>query len=474
MSKEYIKNVLQKFDDHLNIDFNNRIIFSGKFGIGKSYFLNEFFIDENYEKKYFSIFLNPVNYSIASNEDVFELIKFDILFQILSKDVLNFENLKFSNGNLLYQYFSNKFLEEFISNANLIGENVMEVQASGSFGLFKNLGKLIEKLSEVGIEDFKKFKDQIEKNPELEIINKFFEEQKNKLGSFYESNAITQLIYELIKNIEELTGKKTVLIIDDLDRIDPEHIFRILNVFSAHVRENENKFGIEKVILVCDLKNIESIYHHFYGEQADFFGYINKFYSIEPYEYTNKEYSEKFKSEYYSEKFTDHENIRMLRFLFSDAISKQFITTRQLFNTDFSKNAVSRYYENFFRRSLSVVYDGARITNFHQYIEQYALIATAINYFGSSSNFTKYIMHIEADIVLFEYEKIFVEIFKFLDFKTPKNDGIAYKSKYDFNYIFNSEGMRLLPGSESDEIRKSDVKKVLIDAIKQYDNIIIN
>ena len=41
-------------------------------------------------------------------------------------------------------------------------------------------------------------------------------------------------LYNLIDQLKK-DGKKTVLIIDDLDRIDPEHIFRLLNVFAAHL-----------------------------------------------------------------------------------------------------------------------------------------------------------------------------------------------------------------------------------------------
>ena len=116
MAKEYIEKVFAKFEDHLYLPNNNRIIFSGKFGIGKSYFLNEFFKDEKYENEYFPIFLNPVNYSVSNNQDIFELIKFDILFQILDKNIVDFDNFDFPAGNLVYQYFSNKFLNDFISN----------------------------------------------------------------------------------------------------------------------------------------------------------------------------------------------------------------------------------------------------------------------------------------------------------------------------------------------------------------------
>jgi hypothetical protein len=69
--------------------------------------------------------------------------------------------------------------------------------------------------------------------------------------------------------------------------MDPEHIFRILNVISAHYdsfmleddKEYYNKFGFDKIILVADINNIKSIYEHRFGKNVDFDGYINKFYS---------------------------------------------------------------------------------------------------------------------------------------------------------------------------------------------------
>ncbi len=96
-----------------------------------------------------------------------------------------------------------------------------------------------------------------------------------------------------------------ILVIDDLDRIDPEHIFRILNIFSAHDKLGENKFGFIKVILVCDINNIKHIYHHFYGKNVDFFGYINKFYSSEVYEYSNKDYVKYFEEDFKFNSFSD-------------------------------------------------------------------------------------------------------------------------------------------------------------------------
>ena len=78
--------------------------------------------------------------------------------------------------------------------------------------------------------------------------------------------------------------KENILIIDNIDRIDPEHIFRILNIFSSHMlfsqdRVKINKFFFDKVIVVCDINNIRNIYKNKYGPDVDFSGYIDKFYS---------------------------------------------------------------------------------------------------------------------------------------------------------------------------------------------------
>lgn len=44
------------------------------------------------------------------------------------------------------------------------------------------------------------------------------------------------LIIGLVNSVKRLNGNKVlVLVIDDLDRIDPEPIFRIVNVFFAHL-----------------------------------------------------------------------------------------------------------------------------------------------------------------------------------------------------------------------------------------------
>jgi hypothetical protein len=68
-----IDKIKSDFQSFVTPEHNRRIIFSGPFGIGKTYFLNEFFKEK--EDEYFSIFLRPVNYSLLSNEDIFKLLK---------------------------------------------------------------------------------------------------------------------------------------------------------------------------------------------------------------------------------------------------------------------------------------------------------------------------------------------------------------------------------------------------------------
>lgn len=79
---------LADFKKHL--ERNERTIFSAKFGDGKTYFLNEFkkkYSDE--KEKYYFITLYPVNYSVAENQDIFEYIKRDILYQLAKDEKLN-------------------------------------------------------------------------------------------------------------------------------------------------------------------------------------------------------------------------------------------------------------------------------------------------------------------------------------------------------------------------------------------------
>lgn len=95
----------ERFADFLKQKDNENIIFSGAFGIGKSYFLNNFF--NQHKDKYTGIYLTPINYSVANNEDIFEYIKVDILMQLLEKVPYDFEKQKISLSNAAYFYMVN-------------------------------------------------------------------------------------------------------------------------------------------------------------------------------------------------------------------------------------------------------------------------------------------------------------------------------------------------------------------------------
>ena len=81
-----------------------------------------------------------------------------------------------------------------------------------------------------------------------------------------------------------------MLILDDFDRIDPEHTFRILNILSAHIESDEqNKFGFDHIIIVGDIDNLRNIFHHKYGDKTDFWGYFDKFFTVRPHEFDNEQ-----------------------------------------------------------------------------------------------------------------------------------------------------------------------------------------
>lgn len=268
-----IANESQRFLDFMNEENNNNIIFSGVYGIGKSYFINEFF-NVSHKNKYFTLFITPVNYSVASNEDIFEYIKANILLQLLEKTDCNLVDVNISDSVAAFYYIKNNLNEIFASILSLVEKTALKTDV---LSLLLKLKKNIQQYQK---------NESISENEEIES---FISEIAYKKGSIYESNFITQLIQSIISNIK--TKKEVVLVIDDLDRIDPEHIFRILNVLSAHEDfggTKEHKFNIDKTILVCDIENIRKIFHSRYGADVDFTGYIDKFYSKEIFHFHNE------------------------------------------------------------------------------------------------------------------------------------------------------------------------------------------
>jgi Txe/YoeB family toxin of Txe-Axe toxin-antitoxin module len=268
---------LEDFKQHIELKDNVKILFSAPFGQGKSTFLNHFFEQNKNQYEVFHVF--PVNYSISHNEDVFKYIKAEVLFQLLGKEI-DFDKKSFTYSETAWQFFKNnpaRILSPMLKLIPKVGKDAYEIYEQ----LHKLANEYLDYHDKTKIDDRKK-------------TEKFIEELYEKEGSIFEDNFYTQLIRQQLLTLKGTTKKKNVLIIEDMDRMDPEHIFRILNVFAAHFDDADrydgftNKFGFDKIIIVADYFNVKNIFSHRYGKEVDFIGYINKYYSRQPYFYDNK------------------------------------------------------------------------------------------------------------------------------------------------------------------------------------------
>ena len=267
--------VSEKVKDFVQyLDSTDRIILSARFGDGKTHLLNALRNDEMANKEYEFFTIYPVNYSVAPNEDVFEYIKRDIIVQLNNQGFLN--NIKLES--ILGTIWSSKDIESILS---LLCTTI-------PYGKF--FDKAIKLVSD-------KRKEEEEK---LHAVDNYLSAFKAYKGSIYEEDCYTKIIQAAIRLIgkrqetdgHKLKGKKPVLIIEDLDRLEPKHLFRILNVISAHMEDSHtpdkvgNKFGFHNIVLVMDYDVTKHIFHHFYGERACYEGYMSKFLSREPFRYS--------------------------------------------------------------------------------------------------------------------------------------------------------------------------------------------
>lgn len=257
-----ISNKLDEFKIHL--DFNKRIIFSARFGDGKTFFLKKYF--EKYHDRHFCITLHPINYSVARNEDVFEYIKRDILHQLFEED--NIKKIKYKQ---VFDVIKDNLKERALP---LIGDLVSSMP----------YGKILESLLNISIQIRNDF------NAQRKDVVDFLDAFTFQKGGIYERDAYTEVIQSSLKNLCNPKNHQllnTVLIIEDLDRLDPAHLFRILNVLGAHIdQNNDNKFGFDHIVLVMDYDVTRSIFHHFYGQDANYDGYMAKFIDSNPFFYS--------------------------------------------------------------------------------------------------------------------------------------------------------------------------------------------
>lgn len=280
--------------DNAIIDFKNhllshpRTILSAKYGDGKTYFLSKFVNDLSVNETFSFLTLYPINYQVLPNKDIFELIKRDLLIQMISNGML--ETYEIPDDVALLFYFQNKF--STVSEALLPFLQILDSPSPIAKGLIVGLSglKMLKTLKA-------KYKEWKTKFDDAEKIENYIISHS---GMIYENDAITEIIRGGIEKYkEENAEKKVVLIIEDLDRIDPAHLFRILNVFSAHMDygyrlgipvDEEyivgNKFGLDNVVMVMDFENTHNIFKHFYGDYANFSGYIDKFCSNNYFKYS--------------------------------------------------------------------------------------------------------------------------------------------------------------------------------------------
>ena len=273
-----ITSELRRFEKHL--EHNPRTIFSAKFGDGKTYFLQEYMRQHKSDTLF--IVLHPINYSVATNEDVFEYIKRDILVELSKQEEfkeVDWEKVK----KTLIDYDSVLEECEFLSDALPVAKAMLVP--------FRLFNKIDDKYA----------------------IDKYFDRFSQMKGVIFEQDQFTAAIKATIEEIRE-KGKRCVLIIEDLDRIDPRHLFRILNVLGAHIDEEKdtNKFGFDNIVAVLHYYTTEHVFHHFYGEQADYSGYMAKFYCHNIFEYSIKSAAHKQLLDFLrTECRLDDESIRM-------------------------------------------------------------------------------------------------------------------------------------------------------------------
>ncbi|GAB6960590.1 hypothetical protein JCM15754A_19250 [Prevotella aurantiaca JCM 15754] len=286
---------LEAFYHHLNEATIDRTIFSARFGDGKTEFLKQF--KEKYQNEYDFYTLYPVNYQIAPNEQIMEYIKRDLLFQLILNNKIE-QGIEIPDSIAFQWYLCNNSFD--------IIRKCMKFAPSliGTMSQYQEVLVGVTVLAETIIKQYQKFKDYEKEinNDESKKALDFVEKFNNKVGGIYELDPISWLI---AKSITDENGKTSVLIIEDLDRIEPAHLFRILNIFSAHIDrqyllsdqvitedgkeksidELQNKFGFKKIIFVMDAEATKAIYEKFYGNY-NYNGYISKFISKRIFEYS--------------------------------------------------------------------------------------------------------------------------------------------------------------------------------------------
>lgn len=269
-----MEGAIKELEKHLNC--HPRTILSARFGDGKSFFLAA--TQKRLKKRYEFLTIYPVNYQVAENHDIFELIKRDLLFQLYSLGLVP-ESYEIPDSVASYFFLQNsweQFAEEFLKTLSYFDESNTIKATLGAAKFLMAMKKKYDAFKSNG--------------GEFGVRLDNFITQFDKKG-IYEADPITIILCDLIKSWKkEHSRRRVCLVFEDMDRIDPAHIFRILNVISAQMDYGYkyglpskssslvgNKFGVDNIVVCLDYDNLKHIFHHFYGPRACFDGYINKF-----------------------------------------------------------------------------------------------------------------------------------------------------------------------------------------------------
>lgn len=449
-----IDTIKSDFDSVLDIEKNARIFFSGQFGIGKTYFLNEFF--DSLKEKYDVFHLYPINYQISCNEDVLELIKYDILVELLkkNKNILQenkVEGIK-DSALLFYSWCKNKF------SLNSVLQSTVDLIPS----FLGKLGRPLKDLLEIDRE-FQEFKKEY-KDGEKGLVEKYTKEIKEK--NISEVDYLSFLLKEKIAR--QKGDKKSILVLDDIDRIDPEHVFRILNILSAYFeKEHENKFGFDSVIIVADYTNLKHIFHHKYGPKTNFSGYLDKFFTISPYYFDNKkaisdrvdEIVKSIKNEEpnLNAAISDSGYIKLfLAHIFRKAVDSEIINLRELLKaTKFQLSELKKgsYNEDHFADNFQKIFDKAikiiilSFSSTESFIEKIEVIKNSKTKLKKGMPFGKYI----------------TTMFKSFDMKIPENKSESLSWR---NYKINKNEKSYDGISVDNNMEESLFFDLLVDYIK--------
>lgn len=324
------------------------LFFSSKFGKGKTTFLKYFF--ENKKSEYLVISLNPVFYSVNDNLDVFKLLEVDIASELLQY----LENDLTIPKEYVYAEIVNNRIED------IAGYIVGLIEKTGK-PIHKGIIKLIKAIHEIKEKSKSEFESLTTGNQgAVEYYLKVKENDLPKRGNLF-SGVISSVLSE--------HARTKVLIIDDLDRLDPDHLFRLLNVFSNSFYEDSSgdgvhkKLGFDKIVLVGHYDNIKGIFHHKYGENVDFGGYFNKFhdkiykfdYSIEASVFIESNLRLELDEEKLIEKKLNHTRFSMIKEIIAEIVfvlfEKNYVDWRTL-HKKISQNPITdRHYPIYARNA---------------------------------------------------------------------------------------------------------------------------